>query len=291
MERLRSECIYCILEKQVRQIPEGTPDSIKIDFLQKIFRVFATAPKDEGAPKLVRDINWIKKEMFHIENEYGEVKRHFNEVMMAYEKRIGQVIHQSEDPLKTALQYAMVGNYIDFGAMKNVDEKQLDELMCHADRYALDDREYSALKRDLENGGKLVLITDNCGEIVMDKLLLTALREQYPDVDISVIVRGKPVLNDATMEDAVQVGMTEQFRVLDSGTGIAGICEEELPDETLRAYREADIILSKGQGNFESMRYCGRNIYYLFLCKCDLFANQFGVKKLTGILVNDRNLS
>lgn len=289
-ERLRSDCMFCILEKQIRKLPENITESKKVEFLQRIFRVFAEAPKEAGAPVLVRDIDNIKKEMFQTENEYGGIKEHFNQVMMGYEEMVRRKIREDGEPLKAALQFALVGNYIDFGAMKNVDESQLEKLIFHADRYAFEETEYRQLKEDLTKGKTLLYITDNCGEIVMDKLCMQTIKELYPQIEIAVLVRGLPVLNDATREDALQVGLDREFRICGSGSGIAGTCIGELSDEAMELFRTADVMIAKGQGNFESLRYCGKNIYYLFLCKCDMFARQFQVPKLTGMLVNDRNL-
>ena len=290
MERLRSECIQCILEKQLRMMPEDTPESEKVEFLQRMFRVFAEAPKEAGAPLLVRDIDLIKKEMFHIENEYGEIKKYFNEFMMNYEDAIREKIRESADPLKAALQFSLVGNYSDFGAMKKVDERELDDLIAHADRYEVDEAEYLSLKADFEKGGNLLYMTDNCGEIVFDKIFMETVHALYPDLQIAVLLRGEPVLNDATMEDARQVGLDGMFTVCGSGSGVAGVCEEELSEEAKELFNTADVMIAKGQGNFESLRYCGKNIYYIFLCKCDMFANQFQVPKLTGMLISDKNL-
>lgn len=131
-------------------------------------------------------------------------------------------------------------------------------------------------------------LTDNCGEIVMDKILIQQIQKKYPDLEIAILVRGAEVINDATMEDAAQVGLTEIARVLPNGTDIAGTWLEELSQEAKAVLESADVIISKGQGNFETLRKCGLNIYYIFLCKCDLFANTFQVPKLTGMLINEK---
>lgn len=290
MERLRSECIYCILRKQAKSIPEGTEESKKVDFLQRTFKVFADAPKTVGAPVLVRDIDAIKKEMFGIEDEYEDVKKYFNQLMMSYEGKVMDIIQNSEDPLKIAIQFSQIGNYIDFGAIVNVNEEELNSLLEHHDDYKIDEKEYESLKKDLSTAEKLLLITDNCGEIVMDKLLMQTIEKLYPKLQINVLVRGMPVLNDATLEDAKQIGLDQLYHVCGNGNGIAGTRIEELSDEARQLFDSADLMIAKGQGNFESLRYCGRNVYYLFLCKCDMFAKQFQVEKLTGMLVNDRNL-
>ena len=97
------------------------------------------------------------------------------------------------------------------------------------------------------------------------------------------------MLNDVTMEDAVQVGLTQHFNVIGNGNSTAGTVMEELSDEAKEILLSADVILSKGQANFETLRGCGLNVYYIFLCKCEMFAKIFGVPRLSGILINDKN--
>ena len=141
----------------------------------------------------------------------------------------------------------------------------------------------------MEIAKRLVYISDNCGEIVMDKILLGILKENYPRLQMTVIVRGKPVLNDATMEDAIQIGLDREMAVIGNGTDVAGTCLEELSEQARTAIEEADVIFAKGQGNFETLQKCGKNIYYIFMCKCDMFAKRFNVPKYTGVLINDKN--
>lgn len=290
MERLRTECMLCILEKQIEKIPKDINEAKKREFLQRMFGVLSNAPLNAGAPLLVREIKNIKKEMFGLEDDFEEVKVYFNHIMMGYEGEIRQRIEHSEDSLKAAIQFALAGNFIDFGAMKNVDEMRLKSLLFSANDIVIDPICYENLKEDLAKAKKLLYITDNCGEIVMDKLVIEDLKKQFPELSITVFVRSKSVLNDATLEDAKQVGLTECVEVCGSGSDLAGTCIETLPVETYEILDSADIIIAKGQGNFETMRYCGRNVYYMFLCKCALFADCFKVPKFTGIVINDQML-
>ncbi len=119
------------------------------------------------------------------------------------------------------------------------------------------------LQEELGKAKKLLYLTDNCGEIV--------IKERYPQLSVTVMVRGKAVINDATEEDAIQVGMTEITRVVNNGTGIAGTCLEQMPEVPFQEVDEADVIIAKGHGNYETLRGCDRNVFYLFLCKCEMF--------------------
>lgn len=289
VERLRPECISCVIKQQLEQSPKDAPEDIRREYMQKVLKVLAEAPKTASAPVVVREINRIQKEMFGFTREFGEKKRYYNQVMLDKEADIQERLEQSTDSLKLAIQYSMTGNYIDFGTVNNVDEGKLEEMLEASPDNPINEQEYAALQQDLSKAEKVLFITDNCGEIVLDKLLIKQIKKQYPQTDITVMVRGGEVLNDATRIDAEYVGLAELATIIDNGNDIAGTCLEALSEEALTALDSVDVILAKGQANFETLRKCGRNIYYIFMCKCDLFAKGFQVERFTGMLVNDKN--
>lgn len=288
INRLRSECVRCLLNNHLESYPQNADEAQKLVFMQRTLQTIAETPRTVSAPEILRNITEIRRELFGESDYYAGIKRHFNNVMLGHEAAVRQKLQTADDVLKLALQYAMVGNYIDFGAMKQVDEAYLTELLDSAKDRSVSEERYQDLKRDLEQGRKLVYLTDNCGEIVMDKLLIETLQRLYPQLEITVIVRGSEIVNDATIEDARQVGLTELVRVMGNGNNIAGTCEKELSPEAAAEIASADVLLAKGQGNYETMMGCGLNVYYLFLCKCDMFANLFNVPRFTGMLINDR---
>ena len=288
VKRLHPECISCMTKVHLEKCPKEADYDKKVEYMQRVLKVLAEAPERYGAPVIVRTIQQIQEEMFGMKQDYAGIKKHYNQVMMNHEEQVNHKLAQSDDSIKTGIQYAMIGNYIDFGARINVNEEQLTELLNDTDRFVIDEKQYGDLIYDLGNAHKLVYITDNCGEIVMDKLLVCEIQKKYPDLKVTVLVRGAEVINDATMEDAEQVGLTKIAEVIPNGTDIAGTWLEEISEKAKKVLGEADIIISKGQGNFETLRKCGLNIYYIFLCKCDLFANTFKVPKLTGMLINEK---
>lgn len=146
---------------------------------------------------------------------------------------------------------------------------------------------YDSFVKDLEQARTLVYLTDNCGEIVLDKLFIRLLKERYDNLEITVIVRGKEVINDATMEDAEEVGLTELVTCIGNGSDAPGTVLEELSEEARQRILQADVIISKGQGNFESMAGCGLHPYFLFLCKCDLFVERFGLERFSSVFMKE----
>lgn len=287
---LRPDCIVCAFNKYITKYPEDTPPSVRVDFMQRVMGMMAGAEKTTAIPVIIRDIDKLRIEMFGHTDDYTEIKKHFNAILLDRIDSFRSRIADAEDPLKLAMQLALVGNYIDFGVIDHVDETFLNRLLQEAESKDFEEETYRKLKEDLSGGGNLVFLTDNCGEIVMDRLLIEQIKARYPEISVSVIVRGKPAMNDATMEDAVQAGLTSMEQVdlvVGNGNDIMGTWLPEISAEAGDLISRADILIAKGQANFETLRRCGLNIYYLFLCKCDLFANMFRVPRLSGMLIND----
>ncbi len=290
MIRLHSECIRCLTGKYLSNPLAHLSEEQKIEYFQAILSIMGQADPRHAAPVAMQDIERILFEKFGIRQDYSEIKRYFNALLLKREEEFLLSLDASADPLKLGIQLAMTGNYIDFGAIKNVTDEDLTALIEGAPAQPVNEQQLAALKSDLSRAQRLVYLTDNCGEIVFDKCLMKTIARLYPGLHITAVVRGGDVSNDATMEDAGQVRLSEAANVMHNGTSIAGTWLEGISQEALGEIDSADVIISKGQANFETLRKCGKNIYYIFLCKCDLFAQQFGVPRLTGMLVNDKDL-
>lgn len=288
MRRLMPACIKCLINAKLENVPEDISADEKAEYMQTVLRMIAEAPAEYAAPMLIRSIGKLQNRLFGFGEDYTDIKIHFNNLMLKMEEEIRAKVEAAEDPVKLGLQYAMVGNYIDFSASYKVDEEYLKEFLKCAPEKEFDQKIYECLKAELASAKKLAYLTDNCGEIVVDKILIAQLQKYYPDLDITVIVRGAPASNDATMEDAIQVGLTEQVCVMGNGSDLAGTWLPELSEEAKEVIYGADLILAKGQANYETMRTGGLNIYHLFLCKCPLFSEWFQVPQFTGMLVNEK---
>ena len=288
--RLTSACISCLTKGHIDKYPEGTSEEQQIEYKQRTLQILGNATENESAPMIVNKLDKLRLEMFGMNIDYSDIKQYFNEYVMKKQSRIEAEVAEAEDKLMRALQYSMTGNYIDFGAMESVSEEKFEELLSNAKNISLDESEYLNLKKDLESAKKLVFLHDNCGEVVFDHVLIKTLKNLYPNLHITSMVRGVPVLNDATIDDARQIGLTDTVEVVGNGSTIAGTCLEDLSKEALEVVQNTDVIISKGQGNFETLYGCGLNVYYLFMCKCTLFANRFHKNLFEGMLINDKNV-
>lgn len=288
--KLNPFCLCCILNKQEKLIRSYPDMEKKTEYMKKLMALIANTKETDCAPSLSIDIQKLYSSFWNCPAEdYTEIKKDFNRFMLDIEHTLEEKIRSSADPLEKALLYARIGNYIDFAALSNVNqETALTLLENNSD--SLDQEEYSIFLKELNSAKRLVYITDNCGEIVLDKLAIKILKETYPDLDITILVRGYPVINDATMEDAEEIGLTDLVKVIDNGSNVAGTWIPGINQTARELLENADMIIAKGQGNFETMNDCGLNVYYLFLCKCDLFQRRFHAQNLQGMFLNERRL-
>lgn len=288
--KLSAMCIRCLIDRQEERIREFENENKKTAFMKEVAAIISSCEEYASAPYLVYRINLVYKRYFGDRFSYEKEKKEFNALMLSLEEQISAKIHSEDDRekvLKNAINYARTANYIDFGVSNHVSREKLLELLDKSVQEPLDEETYFSFTGDLDNARHLVYLTDNCGEIVADKLLIKVLKERNPNLGITVIVRGMPVLNDATMEDAEAVGLTRLVKVIHNGNGVAGTQITLLSDEARHALGDADLIISKGQGNFETIHGCGLNIYYLFLCKCEWFVKRFGLERLKGVFINE----
>ena len=284
---INENCKVCQIKRNIDKYPvNATEEEIK-EYQYKVKKIVENSD-GLSTPQVAEKMDDLRREIFGNVIDYTEIKQHYNQLMLDYFPYMKSKVDTSENHLKTAIQYAMVGNYIDFGALENVNEVELKDKLDEALNITIDSELLAVFKKDLVNANKLVYFTDNCGEIVTDKLLISILREINPDLYISVIVRGKPVLNDATLEDAKYVSMENVAqKVIGNGTGLPGNVIGAISREAMAEVENADLLISKGQGNYEGLSGCGLNIYYLFLCKCEMFMRRFGVKQFTGIMTKE----
>ena len=294
---LHPACVACLVKKQIDRYPASASREDVLAYMRRLGDMMMTLTDRANGPEIMEAITDIRREVFgesaaEVEGDYAAIKRYFNRFMMDVAESMGisDTIAASPDPLRVALGYAMTGNFIDFGAMDAVDEDKLRALLASApDRIPADSPAYLSLKEKLATASSLTLLTDNCGEVVMDKLLVMTLRRLYPDLSITVLFRGAPVLNDVTLEDARQVGFDtlNGVTVMSNGDRLAGTALHRVSQEAYDAVTGADVVISKGQGNLETLQGCGLPVYYVFLCKCKLFADRFGVPVYTGMLLRE----
>ncbi len=287
--RVGINCMKCLLDRQYRRVSaENDPEKAAL-YMKDVCNIIGTADPEWPSPVLTPMFNDAFDKYFGHSDRFAEIKLRSNEYLLERIDSIRERIETSDDPLLLALKLARVGNYIDFGALGNtVAMEKLDELLASAADEQMDMTEYHQMLTELSNANALLYLADNAGELVLDKLLIEQLIKSFPKLNITLAVRGYPILNDATTEDAGQVGIDKLVEVIDNGSHIAGTYIPDISDKMHDRLNSADVILAKGQGNFETLSGCGLNVYYAFLCKCQLFCGIFNVPMLTGMFLNEK---
>jgi uncharacterized protein with ATP-grasp and redox domains len=222
------------------------------------------------------------KELSGVEDPFQEIKHESNQKALALLPRVREDVWDSSDPLSFALRAAVAGNIIDFGALAApMDlEKNLREVL--ENEAFIDHAEQ--LRTDLARASSVLLICDNAGEIAMDRLLCEVISSLYPGLALTAAVRGGPAINDATLEDAREVGLDQVCTVISTGLAMAGIEMERCSPRFKEVFRTTDVIIAKGQGNFETMDGRQENIYFLFQVKCDCVSKALGAEKGAAII-------
>lgn len=284
-----AQCVSCLMESSLKKASSVRDERLKLEYVRRICDIFQQADEMNEAPPVVDSrIIRLRRELLNLQDDYTEIKHSYNRLLLGLYPRLKEKVDSAEDPLYAAIQLSMAGNYIDFGVLKDVNEEKLLELLDEAAEKKVDKAEYAQLLADLEKPGELLFLHDNCGEIVLDRLLIETILRFYPEQKIVSVVRGAPVLNDVTMEDAVEVGLTGLVEVIHNGTpDVAGTVLTMLPADVRSRIENAKMIIAKGQGNFETLTASGLNVYFLFLSKCAGYTDWFGFERFSGILAND----
>ena len=285
---MNSLCVECRLRKDLDTARHLGDEQTATDFARAHMELFLQMGKEENSSYFGARIDELFHKFYDLEADRFKAEKDASNAFVL--ERLDMLRGKAEsaaDPVYAALQLAVLGNYIDFSALRGeVDFSKLDDMLDKALELPLDKTVYQAFLADLQKGKTLLYVTDNAGEIGFDRVMAEQLQKRFPHLQITFCVRGYPVSNDATRADAAAVGIT--WPVIDNGCAIGGTCIEHISQEAKTALETADVILSKGMGNTESMYGCGYNVYYAFLIKCDRFIQYFGQPKMTPMFIRDR---
>lgn len=172
-----SMCIFCLLSKQDKKIREYQDEDKKFKYMYQVLEILHKYVQTESAPWIAEQVNEFYANFWGDSVDYTPIKHRYNKLLLDRENEIEQYIRKSGDPVKECIKYVCAGNYIDFSAVENVNEQTFEKLMEKADSETVEAEEYLQFCDDLENAHRLVYLTDNCGEIVLDKLFIKFIKE------------------------------------------------------------------------------------------------------------------
>ena len=203
---------------------------------------------------------------------YRELKQRFNRLAMRMCIELAERVRASDDPLEAAVRLAIAGNIIDLGVKTSIAEADIEKVIRDCLTANFDNQPLEDFRNAVNQAGQILYLADNAGEIVFDRLLI----ELLPYDKITVVVKGKPVINDATMEDAEFASLTEMVEVIDNGSDGPGTILETCSQSFRDRFEDADLIIAKGQGNYETLSDVDKNIFFILKAKCPVIARDLG---------------
>ena len=285
-----NKCYDCLFIKHLERIKGRGDDKTISAFTKDLKEVLYGKDNAVSTSILVYRIDRLYEKHFGKAETFEGINARYNRFMLEREQIIEEQIRNSKDVIKSCIEFSCAGNYIDFGTNPSVSEDVLVSLLKNAKNQSLDVGEINRFKKHLEKANTVLFLLDNCGEVVIDKIFIKILTELYPNKKITAMVRGGKVLNDATIEDAIEIGLDKVCTVIDNGFATPGADPYLMSQNALQALKSADLIISKGQGNFESLYGEKFNPYFIFLCKCELFVEKFGLKMFSPIFAKEENI-
>ena len=267
------ECFPCFINQTLRTIKHYATGDSKHDeaIMRKVLHSLGDMDFTMTPPEMTRVIfDAVEQTYGKSHDVYYHEKRSSNKYIMDMYGELTEIIDKSANPFDTAMRLAITGNIIDFGANPSfLNEKIHNEIKNALSYKELDS---SFLKDEIEKAGKILYVGDNAGEIVFDKMFI----ERLPMEKITYSVRGKHVLNDALLEDAEMVGLTGLVKVIDNGSYYPGTVLDSCSDEFVKTFKEADLVIAKGQGNYETLSDVDHNIVFMLRIKCPVVARDIG---------------
>ncbi|APF19731.1 protein of unknown function DUF89 [Caldithrix abyssi DSM 13497] len=286
--RTHFSCIPCILRQTIETVELVTDKpEIKEKVVNKVLNYLTTIDYNVPPPVIGKEVYRIIHQVTGNHDPYHELKIKYNSLGLAYYDDLLKIVFRNPEPVLMAAKLAVAGNVIDFGAQ--VKEIDIQKTIHTVEDLYFEINDFERFIEDLKQSRKILYLADNAGEIVFDRLFIEILQRYYPELglEFTVAVRGAPIINDATREDALMVGMDKIARIVDSGDDTPAMVLDQASDELKQAFEQADMVISKGMGNYETLDERHELIYYLLRVKCPVVSKIINAKE--GSLVFKRN--
>lgn len=275
------DCLPCFVRQTLDASRLASNDiALHENIMREMLGWIRSVSFNDPPPLLASRIHRRLREITGIADIYAAVKKRSTETALRLLPEMEEALHQARDPFATAVRLAIAGNVIDFGVGSTVSDAEIRAALFHALDAPLNGNIKDFI-RAVQDARSILYLADNAGEIVFDKLLIRHLDHKH----ITVAVRGGPILNDATMEDARAIGLDALADLMDNGSDIPGTVLEECSINFRDCFKTADLIIAKGQGNFETLSEAAGNIFFLFKVKCEVVARHTGFPVGTNLVL------
>ncbi len=268
-----TECIPCFVRQAHDALTRvGRDERMNHQALQRILVEAAAFPLDHSPPLMAQTIHRIIREELRNVDPYAQIKTESTRMALELADEARGVIAASIDPFKMAVRFSIAGNIMDFALAASWDRLDLDHFIENTRLRALDDEAVERLRAAARKARSILVLGDNCGETVFDRLLI----EQLPPAQLYYAVKGRPVINDATLPDAQAAGLDEVAELVENGSDAPGTVLEDCSEAFCRLFEKADLVIAKGQANYESLDGAARPIFFLTQVKCPVIGRDLG---------------
>ncbi len=279
------DCIPCFVRQALDALRFVTDDeNVQEHALREALRLIGGLDLKRTPPEIANDVHAIVRKVSGSDDPYVDAKRKQNETALAFVPELRELVQASDDPLETALRLAIAGNIVDFGFASVVDEERIRGTIERAMEYPFAADSIRRFRHAAMNAEAILYLADNAGEVVFDRLLV----EQLPRGRVTVAVKGGPFLNDALMADARMAGLDEVCKVVDNGSRVPGTVLSTCSDEFRQKFEAADLIIAKGQANYETLSEMDAPLWFLLQAKCPVIADDIGVETGTMLILEPR---
>lgn len=285
--RMHDKCLPCVVNQAIK-VAGITGVDEKEELLREVFTYLSEMDFDTTTPEIIGEIFEIIKKYTNNPDPYKETRNYYNKLFLKLLPKFERKIEQDGNSFQSAIRYAIVGNIIDFNPIHNTLLEDVLDCFEKMEQLELAIDDSKMLMEDVLNAEMLLYLGDNCGEICMDKIFIKQIKKINPNIKILFGVRGKPVVNDSTSEDAYIVGIDEYAEIIDNGDGSLGTVLSRTSSEFKEAYKNADVVIAKGQANYECLSEENKNIYFLLMTKCDVIAEDIGVAEKKMICMKNK---
>lgn len=288
-------CVPCFFTQAIESSKlAGANQTVQKKIINGVAKALIKFPLSKTPPAMGRDVFKLVRKITKNKDPYLSAKNNSNKFVLNIYGSLKKRLAHSKDRLLAAIELAIAGNIIDYGLRKSIDiKKEIGKILQEESRVIKFENKklfnYSSFKKTLKKSKHILYIGDNAGEIVFDRLLMEEIKRMYPHKKISYAVRGNPIINDVVMRDAVQCGIGKIARVISSGMDAPGALLRICSKDFIKEFNSAQLIISKGQGNYEALSEEKGPVYFLFMAKCGVVAEHLKCKIRDILLIkNDK---
>lgn len=270
------DCIPCFIRQSLEAIRQVCDDEDVIKkTLKRVLREASEFDMNLSPPEMGQKIHRIIREESGNRDPYQKIKEKSTEYALALVDSARKKLEESNDVFSVAVRFAIAGNIMDFALLSAWDKSRIEDSFSKVSNHLVDEKMISALKDDIKKSSNVLILGDNAGEAVFDRILIENLPK---NVSVYYAVKDMPIINDATLKDAKEAGIENVAKIISNGTDAPGTILDKCSREFLRIYKSADVVIAKGQANFETLNLEARKVYFLTQIKCPVIADRYRYK-------------